>query len=41
MTREEAKQLLDSLKGDEHSLPAAQSARGPVKSQDDQPLKDW
>jgi Ca-activated chloride channel family protein len=41
MTKEEAKQLLDSLKGDEHKLPAAQFARGPVKPQDNQPLKDW
>ena len=41
MTKEEAKQLLDSLKGDEHNLAAAQFARGPVKPQDNQPLKDW
>jgi len=41
LTKEEANQLLDSLKGDQHSLPAAQLARGPVKPQDDQPLKDW
>jgi Ca-activated chloride channel family protein len=41
MTKDEAKQLLNSLKGDEHALPAAQFARGPVKPQDDQPLKDW
>lgn len=41
LTKEEAIQLLDSLKGDQHSLPAAQLARGPVKPQDNQPLKDW
>ena len=43
MTKEEAKQLLDALKNDEHKLPAA-SMRGRVASQtDDQqpPLKDW
>jgi Ca-activated chloride channel family protein len=41
LTKEEANQLLDSLKGDQHSLPAAQLARGQAKPQDDQPLKDW
>jgi Ca-activated chloride channel homolog len=41
MTKEEAKQLLDSQIGNEHDLPAAQFARGPVKPQNDQPLKDW
>jgi Ca-activated chloride channel family protein len=41
MTREEAKQLLDSVRQDEHSLPAAPATRGPVKPQDDQPVKDW
>jgi Ca-activated chloride channel family protein len=41
MTKEEAKQLLDSVKGDEHSLPAAPATRGPVKPQDDRPVKDW
>jgi hypothetical protein len=41
LTKEEANQLLDSLKGDQHSLPAAQLARGPAKPQDNQPLKDW
>jgi Ca-activated chloride channel family protein len=41
MTKEEAKQLLDSVKQDEHSLPAAPATRGPVKPQDDQPVKDW
>ena len=41
LTKEEANQLLDSLKGNQHSLAAAQLARGPVKPQDNQPLKDW
>lgn len=41
MTKEEANQLLDSLKGDEHNLPAAQFAGGPAKPQDNQPMKDW
>jgi hypothetical protein len=41
LTKEEANQLLDSLKGDQHSLPASQLARGPTKPQDNQPLKDW
>jgi Ca-activated chloride channel family protein len=41
MSKAEANQLLDSLKGDEHSLPAAQLSRGPAKAQDNQPLKDW
>jgi Ca-activated chloride channel family protein len=42
LTKEEANQLLDSLKGDQHALPAAQLARGPAKPQDNQPpLKDW
>jgi Ca-activated chloride channel family protein len=41
MSPQEARQLLNSLKSDEHNLPAAQFSRGPVKPQDDQPLKDW
>jgi len=41
MTREEAKALLDSLKGDEHQLPAAPVARGESKDDNQPPLKDW
>jgi Ca-activated chloride channel family protein len=41
MTKDEANQLLDSLKGDERNLPAAQSGRGAAQTQDDQPGKDW
>ena len=41
LTKEEANQLLDSLKGDQHSLPAAQLARSPTQPQDNEPLKDW
>ena len=43
MTKDEAQQLLDALKNDEHKLPAA-SLRGRAAGQpDDQqsPLKDW
>jgi Ca-activated chloride channel family protein len=43
MTKEEAQQLLDALKNDEHKLPAA-SMRGRTAGQpDDQqpPIKDW
>ena len=41
MTKEEAKQLLDSLKGEEHKLSAAQFARTPTKPEDNKPIKDW
>lgn len=41
MSKDEANQLLDSLKSSEHKLPAAQVARSKVKPQDDQPYKDW
>jgi Ca-activated chloride channel family protein len=41
MTKEEAKQLLDSLKSDEHKLPPTQYSRAPIAPPDDQPLKDW
>jgi len=42
MTREEAKQLLDGLKGDEGKVPAI-SARGRADVQPDEnkPIKDW
>lgn len=42
MSKEEANQLLDSLKNSEQKLPAAQIARSGNKPQDDnQPYKDW
>ena len=41
MTREEAKSLLDSVKNDEHRLPAAPLARNEYKDDDQPPLKDW
>jgi hypothetical protein len=41
MTKEEAKQLLDSLKGEDHKLSSVQTARTPGKPQDNQFLKDW
>jgi Ca-activated chloride channel family protein len=41
MTREEAKSLLDSVKNDEHHLPAAPLARNEYKDDDQPPLKDW
>jgi Ca-activated chloride channel family protein len=41
MTREEAKALLDSAKGDEHRLPAVSLARNEFKNDSKPPLKDW
>jgi Ca-activated chloride channel family protein len=41
MTRGEAKALLDSLKGDEHRLPAAPVARNASRDDNTPPLKDW
>jgi Ca-activated chloride channel homolog len=43
MTKEEAKQLLDALKNDEHRLPAASMRDRAAGQPDDQqsPLKDW
>ena len=41
MSKEEAKQLLDSLKGDQKQLPGTPLARGGDNNQNDQPLKDW
>jgi len=41
MTREEAKALLDSLKSDEHLLPAAPLSRNGVPNDNTPPLKDW
>ena len=40
LTKEQAKDLLNSLKGEEHILPVAQDTRS-TKPQDQQVLKDW
>ena len=41
MTREEAKQLLNSVKNDDRRMPSTPVARGEFKNNDDQPQKDW
>jgi Ca-activated chloride channel family protein len=42
MSKEEARSLLDSLKGEERRLPAAPVARGGTNdNRPDQPVKDW
>jgi Ca-activated chloride channel family protein len=41
MTRDEAKALLDSVKNDEHRLPAAPLTRSEFKDDNKAPLKDW
>ena len=41
MSREEAKALLDSAKGDEYRLPAVPLARNAFKDDNKPPLKDW
>ena len=41
MTREEARNLLDSLKHDERRIPVAPLSRHPTPDENDQPLKDW
>ena len=41
MSPQEAKSLLDSLKKDEHALPATPDARNTGQPQQDQPTKDW
>ncbi len=41
MTREEAKALLNSLKSDEHQLPAAPVSRSGSNNDDTPPVKDW
>jgi Ca-activated chloride channel family protein len=41
MTKEEAKSLLDSLKGEERRVAAAPLSRGSNPDNDNQPLKDW
>jgi Ca-activated chloride channel homolog len=41
MSKEEAKNLLDSLKGEERRLPVAPLSRGGEQPQNDVPRKDW
>jgi Ca-activated chloride channel family protein len=41
MSREEAKQLLDSLKSDDRQMPLTPVARGTENAQSDVPVKDW
>lgn len=41
MSREEAKQLLDSLKSDDRKMPLTPYARGNESVQNDEPVKDW
>jgi Ca-activated chloride channel family protein len=41
MTKEEAKQLLDSLKNGDRRMPVAPAARGQAGGHDDEPIKDW
>jgi Ca-activated chloride channel family protein len=41
MSKQEAKQLLDSLKDEQKQLPGQPLARGGDNNQNDQPLKDW
>ena len=41
MSREEARQLLDSLKSGDRKMPLEPSARGNAGVRNDEPLKDW
>jgi len=41
MTKQEARELLDSLRADERRLPASSKSRGLAGAKNDQPLKDW
>ncbi len=41
MSREEAKQLLDSLKSGDRKMPVEPYARGTESARNDEPLKDW
>lgn len=41
MTKEEAKNLLDSLKGEERKVNAGQMARGAAPKENNKPLRDW
>jgi len=41
MSREEARQLLDSLKSDDKKMPLEPYSRGNESAKNDEPLKDW
>lgn len=41
MSKQEAKQLLDSLKNGDRQMPLAPAARGQEPGRDDEPTKDW
>ena len=41
MSREEAKQLLDSLKSGDRKMPLSPAARGYEAARNDEPVKDW
>lgn len=41
MSREEAKQLLDSLKSGDRKMPLAPATRGTESARNDEPVKDW
>ncbi len=41
MSREEAKQLLDSLKSGDRKMPLAPATRGAESARNDDPVKDW
>jgi Ca-activated chloride channel homolog len=41
MSREEARQLLDSLKSGDRKMPLGANARGNATGRNDEPLKDW
>lgn len=41
MSRDEARQLLDSLRGDDRKLPAVPCARGGTRALESEPVKDW
>ena len=41
MSKDEARALLNSVKDEEHALPAAPVARGQDASQSEKPIKDW
>ena len=41
MSREEAKQLLDSLKSGDRKMPLAPATRGGESARNDEPVKDW
>jgi len=41
MSKREAKELLDSLKGGERKMPSSSAARGAEDRREDEPLKDW